>query len=65
MNYLQKIALAAAIVGALVIILLKAMAYQRSERENELPTLQPVDAEPLQPEPLPHDDLRVAQNSPL
>jgi hypothetical protein len=66
MNHMQKIALAAAIAGALIIILRKAMAYERAEREGELPTLQPVqDAEPLQPEPLPADDLRVAQNSPL
>ena len=66
MNHMQKIALAAAIAGALIIILRKAMAYQRAEREADLPTLRPVeDAEPRQPEPLPADDLRVAQNSPL
>jgi selenocysteine lyase/cysteine desulfurase len=66
MNTMQKIALAAAIAGAFIIIMRKAMAYERALREKELPTLHPVDdAEPLQPEPLPHDDLRVAQNSPL
>jgi hypothetical protein len=65
MNTMQKIALVAAISSVLIIILRKAMAYERAVREKELPTLHPVDAEPRQPEPLPHDDLRVAQNSPL
>jgi hypothetical protein len=66
MNYMQKIALAAAVAGALIIILRKAMAYERAVREEELPTLQPVqDAEPLQDEPLAAHQLRVAQNSPL
>ena len=66
MNHMQKIALAAAVAGALIIILRKAMAYERAAREDTLPTLQPVrDAEPSQPEPLRADDLRVAQNSPL
>jgi hypothetical protein len=66
MNLTQKIAMAAAVAGALVIILRKAMAYQRAEREQDLPVLEPVrDAEPAQPEPLAADDLRVAQNAPL
>ena len=66
MNYMQKIAMAAAVAGALIIILRKAMAYERAAREEELPTLQPVqDAEPLQDEPLSASQLRVAQNSPL
>lgn len=66
MNHMQKIALAAAVAGALIIILRKAMAYERAAREDDLPTLQPVqDAEPQRPEPLDSGDLRVAQNSPL
>jgi hypothetical protein len=66
MDNLQKIVLAAAVTCALVIIIRKAMAYERASREERLPTLKPVeDAVPLQAEPLSAADLRVAQNSPL
>jgi hypothetical protein len=47
---IQKIALVVAVAGTLLIILRKAMSYEREEREE-------LDAE-LQ-------DLRVAQNAPL
>lgn len=66
MSVIQKIALAAALAAALTIILRKASAYERSSRAEQIPTLQPVrDAEPLRPEPLESDDLRVAQNAPF
>jgi hypothetical protein len=55
---IQKIALAVALAATLLIILRKAMRYQREEREE-------LDAEPRLPEPLHSDHLRVAQNAPL
>jgi hypothetical protein len=55
---IQKIGLAVALAGTLLIILRKAMRYQREEREQ-------LDAEPRSPEPLRSDQLRVAQNAPL
>ena len=66
MYVMQKIALAAALAGVLIIILRKAFAYERASRAEDIPTLRPLaDAEPLKPEPLSDDDLRVAQNTPL
>ena len=56
--FIQKIALAVALGGTLLIILRKAMRYQREEREQ-------LDAEPRLREPLRSDHLRVAQNAPL
>lgn len=50
---IQKIALALALAGTLLVILRKAMTYEREEREE-------LDAEPLTA-----DRLRVAQNAPL
>jgi hypothetical protein len=66
MYLMQKIALAAVLAGVLIVILRKAFAYERASRADGIPTLQPLqDAEPLKPEPLSDDDLRVAQNTPL
>jgi hypothetical protein len=66
MTLMQKIALAAALAGVLTIIIRKALAYERSSRAEQIPTLHPVeDAEPHRPEPLRPEDLRVAQNAPL
>ena len=55
---IQKIALAMALAGTLLIVLRKAMTYQREEREE-------MEAEPRLPEPLRSDRFRVAQNAPL
>jgi hypothetical protein len=52
---LQKIALAMAVGATLLVILRKAMTYQREEREE-------LDATPRMPEPLKATRLRVAQN---
>lgn len=58
--------LAAAVGGVLLIIVRKALAFERSSRAEQIPTLHPVeDAQPHQTEPLRSEDLRVAQNSPL
>ena len=66
MTLFQKIALAGPLAGRLTIIIRKALAYERSSRAEQIPTLHPVeDAEPTTPEPLRQEDLRVAQNSPL
>jgi hypothetical protein len=66
MTIIQKLLLAAAVAGALTIIVRKALAYERSSRAEQIPTLHPVeDAEPNMAEPLGPEDLRVAQNSPL
>ncbi len=66
MSSLQRLVLAASLIGALTVVLRKALAYERSSREESIPTLHPVeDAEPLQSEPLRAEDLRVAQNAPL
>jgi hypothetical protein len=66
MTPIQKIVLAAALAGTLTIIIRKALAYERSSRAEQIPTLHPVeDAEPTTPEPLRPEDLRVAQNAPL
>lgn len=70
MLILQKIILAAAIAGALTIVIRKALAYERASRAERLPdripTLHPIeDAAPHQAEPLRQEDLRVAQNAPL
>jgi hypothetical protein len=66
MSVLQKFALAAALAAALTIIIRKALAYERSSRAEQIPTLRPVeDAEPLRPEPLEPEDLRVSQNAPF
>jgi hypothetical protein len=66
MTILYKITMLAAIAGSLAVILRKALAYERSSRAEQIPTLHPVeDAEPQQAEPLEQQDLRVAQNSPL
>jgi hypothetical protein len=66
-----KIAIAGALMGTLAAVILKEIFERVREIEtyefsDEVPVLHPVrDAEPQQPEPLPSDDLRVAQNSPL
>ena len=66
MFIIQKIILAAAILGALTIIVRKALAYERASRAERVPTLHPLeDAGPYQDEPLRQEDLRVAQNAPL
>lgn len=59
MTPIQKIILAAAVLSALIVILRKAMSYEKASRAEVL------DAEPLQQEPLRSDDLRIAQNAPL
>jgi hypothetical protein len=66
MSPLQRLVLAASIIGALAVVLRKAWAYERASREESIPTLHPVeDAEPHQAEPLRDEDLRVAQNAPF
>jgi hypothetical protein len=66
MTLMYKITLAVAIAAALTIILRKALAYERSSRAEQIPTLHPVeDAQPQQAEPLQPEDLRVAQNAPF
>jgi hypothetical protein len=66
MTLLYKLALVGALAGTLIIILRKALAYERASRLENIPTLHPVeDAEPYQAEPLRQEDLRVAQNAPL
>jgi hypothetical protein len=57
MDLIQKIALVAAVAAALTFIVRRAMSLDRAARIE--------DAEPMRPEPLDSDDLRVAQNSPL
>jgi hypothetical protein len=59
MTFLEKLLLAAALVSALIIVLRKAGAYEEASREELR------DAAPRRPEPLPADDLRIAQNAPL
>jgi hypothetical protein len=66
MTLFYKITMLAAIAGALTVILRKAAVYERSSRDDRIPTLHPVeDARPNQEEPLQSEDLRVAQNAPL
>jgi hypothetical protein len=66
MTLIQKLILAAAVFGALSIVIRKAWSYERSSRAESIPTLHAVeDAEPHTAEPLTQEQLRVAQNSPL
>lgn len=66
MNLVQKLLMAAAVASVLLFIIRKAMAYQRAEREEILPVLQPVrEIAPRQREPVRRKDLRVVRNAPL
>jgi hypothetical protein len=59
MTLIQKLLLVAALVSALMIVLRKAFVYEQASRDEVR------DAEPERAEPLPADDLRIAQNAPL
>jgi hypothetical protein len=71
MTYPHKIAIAGAVMGSLAVVILREIFRRVEEIETyeyngDVPVLHPIlDAEPRQAEPLPSDDLRVAQNSPL
>ena len=67
----QRIAIAGAVLGSLAVVILREIFHRVEEIETyefdgDVPVLHPVvDAEPRRAEPLPPDDLPVAQNAPL
>jgi len=63
---LMKILLKLALAGALAAVFVKWTRQWMADSRDELPTANPLrDAEPIVPEPLQEEDLRVAQNSPF